>query len=114
MNKYLVLYKSSVSAKEQMGRGSPEQAKAGMDLWMSWAKKAGAAIIDLGMPLGNGLTVTEGGTRPSDSQVVGFSILQGESIKAIADLLKGHPHFRAPGSSIEVLESLPMPGLPRT
>jgi len=25
-------------------------------------------------------------------------------------LLKDHPHFKAPGASIEVLEFLPMPG----
>jgi len=27
--------------------------------------------------------------------------------------LKDHPHFKAPGASIEVLEFLPMPGMPQ-
>jgi hypothetical protein len=31
MNKYLVLYHSSVPAREQMAQATPEQAKAGMD-----------------------------------------------------------------------------------
>ena len=113
MKKYLVLYKSSVSAIEQMAKASPEQAKAGMDLWMSWSKKAGSAIVDLGAPLGNPIKVAGGSSSKSDSNVTGFSILQADSSKAILDLLKDHPHFKAPGASIEVLEFLPMPGMPQ-
>jgi hypothetical protein len=32
MNKYLVLYHADTSAREQMAKVSPEQAKAGMEL----------------------------------------------------------------------------------
>jgi len=113
VKKYLVLYKSSVSAVEQMAKAPPEQAKAGMDLWMSWSKKAGSAIVDLGAPLGNPMKVAGGSSNKSDSNVTGFSILQADSSKAIVDLMKDHPHFKAPGASIEVLEFLPMPGMPQ-
>jgi hypothetical protein len=113
MKKFLVLYVSSVSAPEQMSKASPEQMKAGMDLWMEWAKKAGSAIVDLGTPLGNPMTVADGLPSASESKVTGFSILQADSMKAIGELLKNHPHHRAPGSSIEVLEFLPMPGTPQ-
>jgi hypothetical protein len=113
MKKYLVLYKSSVSAVEQIAKASPEQAKAGMDVWMSWSKKAGKAIVDLGAPLGNPVKVAGGSSSPSDGNVTGFSILQADSSKAIGDLLKDHPHFKAPGASIEVLEFLQMPGMPQ-
>ncbi len=44
--------------------------------------------------------------------MTGFSILQAESNKAIQELLKNHPHFRAPGGSIEACEFLSMPGMP--
>ena len=54
MNKYLVLYNSPASAAEQMANATPEQAKAGMDAWMAWAQKSGEAVVDLGMPLGDG------------------------------------------------------------
>jgi len=47
-----------------------------------------------------------------DGVVTGFSILQAESNKAIQELLKNHPHFRAPGGSIEACEFLSMPGMP--
>lgn len=111
MKKFIVLYLSSVSASEQMSKVSPEQMKAGMDAWMTWAKKAGNAIVDLGSPLGNPFKLVDGSRAPSDGKVSGFSILQAESAKAIEGLLKGHPHFKAPGASIEVLEFLPMPGM---
>jgi hypothetical protein len=47
------------------------------------------------------------------SKVVGFSILQAASSKELARLLKDHPHFKAPGASIEVLEFLTMPAMPQ-
>src|SRR5262249_45026166 len=111
---YLVLYLSSVPASEQMSKASPEQAKAGMDLWMAWGKKAGNAIVDMGAPLGSGIrAAANGSSSPSDSKVTGFGILQAESTKALQELLKGHPHFKAPGASIEAFEFLPMPGMPQ-
>jgi hypothetical protein len=103
MKKFLVLYLSSVPAKEQMAKAPPEQAKAGMDMWMAWAKKAGSAIVDLGAPLA--------GVGASSSKVTGFSILQGESSEAVQSLMKDHPHRHAPGAAIEVHEFLQMPGM---
>ncbi len=111
MKKFIVLYQAPASAMEQMAKATPEQAKAGMEAWMTWAKKAGSAIVDLGMPLGNGMTVSKGAPSRSQSQVAGFSILQGESMKDITRLLEGHPHLHMPGSSIEVFEALPLPGM---
>jgi len=114
MKKYLVLYMSSVPASEQMSKVSPEQAKAGMDLWMTWAKKVGSGIVDMGAPVGNGIKVAlNGSSSPTDSKVSGFGILQAESTKALQELLKNHPHFRAPGASIEAFEFLSMPGMPQ-
>jgi hypothetical protein len=39
--KYLVLYRSTMTAEEQMSQNNPEQAQAGMDAWMAWAQQAG-------------------------------------------------------------------------
>ena len=51
MTKFMVLYRSSTSARDQMASASPEQMKAGMEAWMHWAGKAGDAVVDLGAPL---------------------------------------------------------------
>jgi len=108
--KFLVLYRAPISAKEQMANATPEQAKAGMDAWMQWAKKAGGAIVDLGTPLGNGKSVSASSTGEGNSKIVGYSILQGDSLESVAALLKEHPHGRIPNFSIEVFECLAMPG----
>jgi len=111
MKRFLVLYKSSVPATQQMASATPEQMKAGMELWNVWAQKAHDAIVDLGMPLGHANEVIGASVRQSDTMVSGYSILQAESDNAAVELLKDHPHQYAPGASIEVLEMIPLPGM---
>jgi hypothetical protein len=111
MKKFLVIYQSSVSAREQMSRATPEQAKAGMAAWMAWSQKAGTAIVNLGAPVGNPAKISGGTAADSKSEIGGFSILQAESRDALTALLKEHPHFMAPGASIEIHEFVPMPGM---
>ena len=111
MKKFLVLYKAPASAFEQMKNATPEQQKAGMEGWMSWGKKAAGSIVDMGAPLGKSLRVTPDSASPSDNDYGGYSILQAESKEALAETLKGHPHFMMPGGSIEVVEVMPMPGM---
>ena len=110
MKKFLVLYKASASAFEQAMKSTPEQQKAGMEAWMAWGKKAAGAIVDMGAPLGQALRVTPGGASPTKNDLGGYSILQAESKEALAETLKGHPHFMMGDSSIEITELLPMPG----
>jgi hypothetical protein len=111
MKKFLVLYKAPTSAFEQMKKATPEQQKAGMDAWMAWGKNAASAIVDMGAPLGKSLRVSKDGTSsPTSNDLGGFSILQAESKEALAEKLKGHPHFMMPDGSIEIVEYLPMPG----
>jgi hypothetical protein len=97
--KFLVLYRSPVSARDQMANATPEQAQAGMQAWQSWAERAGSAIVDLGAPLGG------------DGDVTGFSILQADSRASVEELLADHPHRHTPGAAIDVLEFLAIPGL---
>ena len=41
----------------------------------------------------------------------GYTILQASSAQDITNILDGHPHLEMPGSSIDVLELLSMPGM---
>jgi hypothetical protein len=97
--KFLVLYRSPVSAREQMANATPEQAQAGMQAWQAWAESAGSAIVDLGAPL------------DGEGDVTGFSVLQAGSRDSLDDLLADHPHRHTPGASIEVLEFMALPGM---
>jgi hypothetical protein len=112
VTKFLVLYQSTVPATEQMKNATPEQAKAGMDAWMSWAGRTGSGIVDMGSPVAASAKLNGSGqVATANAQVGGYSILQAESKDALLALLKNHPHFMAPGASIEVFEFLPMPGM---
>ncbi len=112
MKKFLVLYKAPTSAFEQMKKSTPEQQKAGMDAWMAWSKKAAPSLVDMGAPLGKSLRVTKaGGASPTTNELGGYSVLQAESKEALADALKGHPHFMMPDGFIEIVEIMPPPGM---
>jgi hypothetical protein len=94
-----------------MKKATPEQQKAGMDAWMTWSQKSKSSIVDMGGPLGKGLRVTPGGSSAVTNDLGGFSILQAESKEALAESLKGHPHFMTPDGSIELIEMMPIPGM---
>ncbi len=111
MKKFLVLYKAPASSFELMQKATPEQQKAGMDTWMAWSKSAASSIVDMGGPLGKSLHVTKSGATPSANELGGYSVLQAESKEALAEALKGHPHFMMPEGSIEVVEVMPLPGM---
>lgn len=113
MKKFLVLYKVSTEALQQMMKSStPEQQKAGMEEWMTWSKKAAPSIVDMGGPLGKSLRVAKGGAvTPVVNDLGGYSIMQAESKEALAASMKDHPHFRMPDSSIEIVELMSIPGM---
>ncbi len=109
MKKFIVIYHAPVSADQNM-QGDSTEMKGVMDAWMEWAKKCGDGMVDLGTPLGNGQKLTKSGTSKSDKNVVGYSILQAESMEDALEMLKGHPHLNMPGAcEIEVHESMPLP-----
>src|SRR5215471_17513319 len=109
MTKFMVLYRSALSARDQIASATPEQAKAGMEAWMHWAGKAGDAVVDLGAPLAPATHVGPGSSGAGE--LSGYSIMQADSAEALGGVLDGHPHLSMPGNSIEVLEMLSMPGM---
>jgi len=112
MKKFLVLYKASQAAFQQMMQSTPEQQKARMDAWMSWGTKAKSSILDMGAPLGKAARVEKSGkVEATPNDLGGFSIMQAESKEALAASLEGHPHFMTPESTIEIVEIMPIPGM---
>src|SRR3954466_15534034 len=102
MKKFLVLYKAPLASFDQMMKSTPEQQKAGMEAWMTWSKKAASSIVDMGAPLGKTVRVSPSGASPIKNDIGGYSIMQGESKEALAETLKGHPHFMMPDGWIEI------------
>jgi hypothetical protein len=106
MSKFMVLYRSPVSARDQLANATPEQVQSGMEAWRAWASKVGYAISDLGTPLAH--TTHVGPGEASADGVTGYSVLEAGSADEVETLLDGHPHLSMPGASIEVLELIPI------
>lgn len=111
MKKFLVLYRASQDAFAQVMKSTPEQQKAGMDAWTAWGKRAAAAIVDMGAPLGKSLRVTQRSAEPVFTDLGGYSILQAESKEALAAVLKEHPHFMMKDGFIDIIELMAIPGM---
>jgi hypothetical protein len=112
MKTFIVLYRSSVSSREQMSHATPEQMKEGMALWMAWSEREKAHIVDLGRPVIGGKQVDANGAEHDTHDTIGgYSILQGESLEAAVKAVHGHPHFHSPDASITILETMPIPGM---
>ncbi|OGM96429.1 MAG: hypothetical protein A3B86_03165 [Candidatus Yanofskybacteria bacterium RIFCSPHIGHO2_02_FULL_38_22b] len=112
MKKFIVIYHASEDSAQKMASASPEEMKKGMEPWMEWAKKCGSGLVDMGTPLANGQKVTKKGTSLSDKDVVGYSVLQANSMEEAVKMLKEHPHLDwTDGCEIEVHESMSLPGM---
>ena len=112
MKKFVVTYLAPIDATWKTAESSPEDMEKGMEAWMKWAEKCGSKLVDMGSPLGNGITVRPGGsTSSSSSDIIGYSILQADSMEGALSLLKDHPHLDWNADcEIELHEALPAPG----
>ena len=111
MGRYIVLYRASRSAMEATEKMAPEEMQKGMEAWMSWTESCGDSLVDMGTPLGEGRRIAGSDSTPDVSDVIGYSILEVESLDAVQTLLADHPHLKwAAGCEIEVREVMSMPG----
>lgn len=98
------------SAIEKMQDKSPEEMKAGMDEWISWAHNLGDNMIDMGSPLGNAVKINSEGDTQSQSDINGYSIIEADNIEQAKLLCKDYPHSCwGEECYIEVFECMPMP-----
>jgi len=108
MKKFIVIYHAPSSVLEKWQTMSPEQHKQGMEEWMEWAKGCASALLDMGTPLVNGQKLSGSDSLPSKRDVVGYSILQADSMDEAKKLLMDHPHLKQEnGCDIEVYEAMP-------
>ncbi len=111
MKKFIVIYHAPADAQMEMSDMTPEEQAKGMEPWMVWAKKCGDKLIDLGSPLANGQVLTSKGSSASTGNVAGYSVIQAENMNDAKALLKDHPHLANASCTIEVHETLALPGM---
>ena len=108
----MVLYHAPLGAAEKMSSASPEEMQKGMEPWMQWAQRCGTGLVDMGTPLGNAQIVSKQGAAQSQSTVVGYSVLQADTMDQAVEMLKAHPHLDwMDACQVEVHECLPLPGM---
>ena len=108
MKKFMILYLAGPEAIAKMKDASKEKHMEEMEKWKTWAAQCGDSLVDFGNSFSNSLKLKSGAA--GDSGLIMYSILQGENMEAIIDLLRGHPHMELDDScEISIHECMNMP-----
>lgn len=117
MPRYMALYVGSPDSEVQKRwEALPEAEKAerenrAMAAWGGWVEQHKSAIRDMGSPLGKTLLADPDGISASKNVVAAYVIVEAPSHQAAAEMFRDHPHFSIfPGTGVEIMECLPMPG----
>lgn len=111
MKKYLAIYLGAASDVQKMVI-TPEQEAAMMAGWNKWSEEHASAIVDAGTPLGKTKKIDAQGISDTKNNLVVYTIVQAASHEEAAKIFENHPHvILFPGSSIEIMECLSMPGM---
>jgi hypothetical protein len=108
MAKFIFVYKGPATDMSDM---SEEQSKAVMDAWNEWIQKMGSALVDVGQPMANGVSVVDDGSEGTPALLNGYSIVEAENIQDAKKLADDHP-FLSEGKgnfAIDIYELLPVP-----
>ena len=115
MKKFLVTYHMNGTAKRKAAKMqktmTPADREAAMQAWGAWAAKLGDALLEMGAPLGEGLTLDGSkDIKAARGSLSGYSIVQAKSLAGAKNLLKKHPHLSwvDAGCTVEVREMMPM------
>ena len=110
MGRYIVLYEAPLGVAERFAQATPEEAMAGMQLWVDWAEKIGPGLVYPGKPLANAHRVSTRSFASTESSIIGMSILLAESMDDAVEMVRDHHHLHwAEHCEIVVLEEMPIP-----
>lgn len=95
MPKFIVLYRSPFPVADMLKSVTPAEMQEGMKEWQAWVEKCGDSLVEMGSPLGRGVSVTWSGDSSTTAEggVTGYSIVQADTLDAALTLLEGHPHL---------------------
>ena len=107
MSKFIMIYKGPAM---DMSKLTPEQGKAMSEQWNAWAKKTGSALVDIGAPFGQGVSIVDDGSEKAPAKLTGYTIVEAKSLAGARSLTKGHPYLtqRKGKYSIELFELIAM------
>lgn len=105
MKKFIALYYNTSGSHTPPPPMSEEEMKAMMAPWGDWQAKYGDRVVDMGAPLTQANS-SSNGSNWSDSKnvVTGYSIVAADSLEAAKEMFVGHPVYSYPGHSVELSE----------
>jgi hypothetical protein len=108
MAKFMILYNGPATDPADM---APEQAAEIMEAWGAWMGGVGAALVDVGNPMGAGTALVDDGSEAQALQLSGYSILEADDLAAAKLLVANHPFLSDSDGKfrVDVLELLPVP-----
>ena len=75
--------------------------------WDAWTKAHADTVLNT-IALGKTKRVSASGLEDTKNDMMLSSYAQGESLDAVANVFKDHPHFGIPGATIEIMEARQM------
>lgn len=108
MAKYIYVYKGPATDMSEM---TEEQSKAVLDAWNQWMQKLGDALLNVGNPMANGISIVDDGSQGIAAELNGYSIVEAENLAHAKSLAHGHP-FLSEGKgnfAIDIFELMPVP-----
>jgi hypothetical protein len=90
MARYLITYHGPGMPHDPAAVGQAREA------FMTWAQKTGAPLVDPGSPIAGYRTIGV----PAEGPVLGWSLIEADSVDQVADLLDDHPFVGRGGSLV--------------
>jgi hypothetical protein len=108
MKNFTVIYMAPAAAiaewmQKPEAERKDEEAKMKAE-WDTWTA-AHADTVMKTIALGKTKRVSASGVEDVKNDMMLSSYAQGESLEAVADVFKGHPHFGIPGATIEIMDT---------
>lgn len=108
MKKFVAIYMAPAASVVELMKATPQEMKAEMDAWNGWYEKNKGAIVDEGAPLGKTKRLTASGLSDSRNDITGYSVVEGDSVEAVARIFKDHPHLKLKDASVDILDWVDM------
>ncbi len=111
MKHFTVMYLApALAIQEWMQRPEAERKDEEAKMktqWDEWMAAHNDTVLNT-IALGKTKRVRASGVEDTKNDLMLTSYAQGESLEAVAEVFKDHPHFGIPGATIEVMEARAM------
>lgn len=107
MKNFTIIYMApSLVIEEWMKKPEAERKEAEDTMkvdWDAWVLAHKDSVLNT-IALGKTKRVSAAGIEDVKNDMMMSSYVQGESLEAVAEIFKDHPHFTIPGATIEIME----------